>query len=363
MKNRSPLIAITILFLLFGFTAAAQTGKNVCSMKSERNPILVDVEALQSNPQRSFVPYEVVEVFVHHVTCTGCAVPQGEADTLLARLNDARNLFSPHSICFLLVGSQNIYNSDLADQFVETEENELTPFLKPGVLNVFVHRILHQPGGINGGGWAYHIPNQFLSVESTALSADCCTGLLAHEFGHCLGLYHTHETWSGTKVENVDRTGTCKNCVANGDLLCDTPADPTLNAPGVLNNCNYISLQTDPCGDLYTPDPTNLMSYSGDDCQTQISTGQGLRSLNILNNNLPTIKAPEILLINQNATWTSGEFIQTAKTSVTYSAPSLLYSQAVIMWSAAGESITVMPGTTFSVTSGSARLSVQDVCQ
>lgn len=71
------------------------------------------------------------------------------------------------------------------------------------------------------------------------------TLVLAHEIGHCLGLWHTHTTTNG--VENIVRTGPTANCLSTGDLLCDTPADPDLNISTTNVNdatCLYIGGQS-----------------------------------------------------------------------------------------------------------------------
>jgi hypothetical protein len=52
------------------------------------------------------------------------------------------------------------------------------------------------------------------------------TGLLAHETGHYLGLYHSF-TDAGTCTNN--------NCLQDGDLVCDTPPK---NTAGITGSCN-----------------------------------------------------------------------------------------------------------------------------
>ncbi|MEO8591406.1 MAG: M43 family zinc metalloprotease, partial [Flavobacteriales bacterium] len=82
--------------------------------------------------------------------------------------------------------------------------------------------------------------------------------VLAHEVGHLLGLPHTHDALF--EPELVDGS----NCTIGGDQICDTPADPNLSLPGMMNyfNCTYIGTGTDANGDAYTPQTTNIMCYS-----------------------------------------------------------------------------------------------------
>lgn len=80
---------------------------------------------------------------------------------------------------------------------------------------------------------------------------------VAHEVGHCLGLYHTHHGSpfknEGGKPEYVDGS----NSTIAGDFLSDTPADPgILDADG-----EYSGFHLDPNDDPYNPDTSILMSY------------------------------------------------------------------------------------------------------
>ena len=80
---------------------------------------------------------------------------------------------------------------------------------------------------------------------------------LAHEIGHVLGLSHPHDVL--IEPELVDGS----NCTVGGDMLCDTPADPRLDLPGMmLPPCTYVGTVTDANGDLYTPMLNNVMSYT-----------------------------------------------------------------------------------------------------
>lgn len=334
-----------------------------CTTPIGEEQLIVSRDQLHSRSNRS--SHNVVKVFVHITKSAGN--PAASIDTVMDRMDDLRIAFSPHNICFVIAGIDYINDNDLASQYICQdstkcnlslhEEDELIPYLKPGMLNIFVHNFLTH-NGINGGGNAYGIPNPYLSLRGDALSINL-KYLLTHEVGHCLGLYHTHENFKG--FENVARTGACSNCANRGDLLCDTPADPDLSVPGRMSGCTYVGTVVDACSVPYTPDPSNIMSYSPAICASYFSTEQGLRCNYILNNVYTTFQASSNLIINQNANHNSGLFLHSAENSILFNASSLSYTSNSIMWSGSS-TITVNPGTTFSPGSGSSTLLSQKVC-
>lgn len=96
------------------------------------------------------------------------------------------------------------------------------------------------------------------------------TSVLSHEFGHCLGLFHTHSGRGCNDYANCSENINGSNCSTCGDLVCDTPADPCLSG-NVDINCNYIG---DPS---FSPDVHNLLSYSPPLCLSHLTVGQTLR--------------------------------------------------------------------------------------
>jgi len=105
---------------------------------------------------------------------------------------------------------------------------------------------------------------------------------IAHELGHYFGLLHPHDRSSFGPELAEDRT----NCSTTGDLICDTPAEPTLSDL-VDANCHYsgnvdrATALVDPTGHVYMPSTTNLMSYTLSRCAKGFTEEQFQRMIYI----------------------------------------------------------------------------------
>lgn len=147
--------------------------------------------------------------------------------------------------------------------------DSLVSYNIPNVVNIyFINKILNDDVFLCG-----YASFPWFNQEYVVVKNECALNgsTLAHEFGHYLGLYHTHETFNGTEL--VDGS----NCLFTGDELCDTPADPRLGGFNVDADCNYTGTQRDAAGKLYQPDPSNLMSYSLKSCRDYFSPEQHAR--------------------------------------------------------------------------------------
>lgn len=193
------------------------------------------------------------------------------------------NYFQPYNICFVVVNEDNIdrdqyfdmsnYSNKLGsrnDWEELIEENRVT-----NAINIYF--VKNADGGLATGPiFGDPFPSVCLSNFTGGIQI-LNSQVLAHEIGHCLGLFHTHEkTING--IEEIPRTGNLKNCESAGDLICDTPADFNLNFNPLYvdASCYYIGEQTLNLYD-YEPDPSNLMSYSFPTCMTNFTVGQGER--------------------------------------------------------------------------------------
>ncbi len=194
--------------------------------------------------------------------------------------------FAPIEVTFSECGDPNYINSTAYYSLSGDAEGD-DMAANHNVANVLNIYFVDDPDG--ACGWA-RFP-WMLPVDYIVIANGCATNqsTLVHEIGHYFGLYHTHETAVGDGAENVTRTGSddCYNCDNAGDLLCDTPADPRLNRAGVSITaspaCVYSGSFSDACGVSYTPDETNIMSYSLKDCRTLFSPQQYARMLIYIN--------------------------------------------------------------------------------
>ncbi|NBC06839.1 MAG: hypothetical protein GVY26_06555, partial [Bacteroidetes bacterium] len=161
------------------------------------------------------------------------------------------------------------------------------------------------------------------------------TSIVSHEVGHCLGLYHTFEVRNG--LELVDST----NCQIAGDFVCDTPADVDSNFQVSYPACEYIGNQVDPNNEPYSPDKTNIMSYSHPFCYKDFSDEQGER-MRFLIATEPTLQdciiGPDASLytITSDTTWTvnntpnNGDFFVGGNVTITNGATLTIESDVTV---------------------------------
>jgi len=177
-------------------------------------------------------------------------------NTVFSVLN---NEFSGAQICFVEVGRTFINDNYYFNSFDESKFNDLINE-DPNFEAIDIYLL---PEGSGYGGRAASLPGKSLVVDGGLAQ----TPVVAHETGHCLGLYHTHSGLGCNDTVNCAENIHGSNCSTCGDRVCDTPADPCL-ANVVNSSCVYTG------GGGYSPDVSNDMSYTLPECMDHFTAGQ-----------------------------------------------------------------------------------------
>lgn len=175
--------------------------------------------------------------------------------------------FAEANVQFFTCGATNYIDNSLYYNFDQYYESALCePNDIEDVINIYYVNSIVMSDGFQAGGYAYY-PGGFDRVFIANSNVFDGGVTMTHELGHYLSLYHTHDTYAGVEFVNGS------NCEYAGDELCDTPADPNLWQQ-VNGFCQYVGTAVDPNGQLYNPDPTNIMSYSNFSCMDYLSPMQ-----------------------------------------------------------------------------------------
>ncbi|WP_284463222.1 M43 family zinc metalloprotease [Chryseobacterium sp.] len=122
--------------------------------------------------------------------------------------------------------------------------------------NIYVvKKLTSNSGALNGYAYYPGGSNDYSFMSTSASTVNAQT--LAHEFGHALGLRHTHEGYNTT-------SGACpvnNDCTMDGDLVCDTEPMKSLYHSSVPHTCQ--AGQINPCtNQTYTGGERNVMAYT-----------------------------------------------------------------------------------------------------
>ncbi len=174
---------------------------------------------------------------------------------------------------FLCEGINFIDNSTFYDFTISEEADLRAAYNVDNVINIYFANEVTNSNNAGLCGYAYFPggPEVIMMNNNCALNGST----LSHEMGHFLGLSHTHGNSNSTLTDELVNGS---NCETAGDFICDTPADPQLSGSTVTTACNYIGVEFDANGDLFQPNPLNIMSYSRKSCRTEFSTGQYARA-------------------------------------------------------------------------------------
>jgi hypothetical protein len=182
-------------------------------------------------------------------------------------LDSLNKIFKPINISFTLCKTTMIREIEYDSITSKEIEDEVTGLYSDvNIINVYIAGAVSPNGGENVCGYAY-LPTGSNDYNYIFLAKNCNeAGTLIHEMGHFFGLLHPHETEFGAEL--VDGS----NCETAGDLICDTYASPNLIS--LTNDCEYIGTGSDANKAFYTPQVSNIMSYSPKECRCTFTQGQ-----------------------------------------------------------------------------------------
>ena len=198
------------------------------------------------------------------------------------------------SICVAEKGRSFINNSTFYSGSPSTNFNNIvTTNRQSDAINIYL-----LPTEALSFGRAVDIPSNALVLAGSYV----LTPVVAHEFGHCLGLFHTHR---GTADDGVGGPAQCPELVNGsnsstcGDYVTDTPADPYQ-----WQGCVYVGTGTDANGQHYSPLTDNTMSYVSPSCLQSFTPLQIARMHTAIDNNstlqnaMSRITGPDVICTN-----------------------------------------------------------------
>jgi len=193
-------------------------------------------------------------------------------------IQDANAHYAP-IMEFCIIGETNYIDSDFWYTFAPGASYDTLRQINPvaGAINVYFAPVTPGLCGISSFS--------FTGVQGIVMNNNC-TGLpsnpstFSHELGHYFDLFHTHETAFGLECTSG------VNSRLSGDLVTDTPADPTLGTNVDPNTCEFLPMIPGPCPEDpdYDPQTDNLMSYSTKTCRDMFTLEQKDRALSTLAN-------------------------------------------------------------------------------
>lgn len=282
--------ALTIIVIILISTTAGMAQIQPCGVPSnfDRYPIELFNKLKEKHKDYKSEGIVNIPVKAHAIRKPGTSPGLTYKPQLLEGIDQANQQIDHLGIRFMLCDQINVIN----DKEYGSVDFDIGHSLHlehhiDGAVNLYISQSLDTGNG-QACGWAtlpWWRDRDFDYIFMAEICMDDNT-TLAHEVGHYLGLYHTHNVMDSMIVDSitmdtinygiefVDQS----NCEFAGDGICDTAADPLLGGRNV-NGCEYDGSEVDPLGIPYSeatilPDPRNRMSYAPTQCVDTFTVGQ-----------------------------------------------------------------------------------------
>lgn len=274
----------TLIAILLPLMANAQDN-DFCATKVTNNNLEVihqlrnDLQRFDADKYRSHAFEIPVQI---HIINNNDGKGGTDEQIIFQELDLLNDIYAQANIEFFVNQNINYIDSDRFFDFNKADEEALAAGNDvDGALNIYFANTVSTSNS-NICGYT-HLPGSGLDRVFMAKGCAGNGSTLAHEIGHYLSLLHTHGFSTGSN-ELVDGS----NCEVEGDLICDTPADPKLT--GLVNSdCEYTGTGVDANGHTYNPAVDNIMSYAPSYCRstfTQEQINQMILSLQQNHSNL-----------------------------------------------------------------------------
>lgn len=279
LKSILPFILLMLSFSFLGFSQDDATCGTTIDATNTARLIEYNEQWINRASNEELKAYSGTTYFVpvqlHLIRDDSGLGGISEADALAA-LDRMNEYYIDASIHFYQCGGINLINSttyfdyDKSQMYVLDAEHS-----QANVVNIYVANTTSSSGSLICGHAEFPGGLDFMMIATSCMKNG---STLAHEMGHYLGLYHTHTSTFGN--EAVDGS----DCATQGDLICDTPADPNLSGDVNNDGCIYEGTSLDENGQTYTPSVTNLMSYTSKECRYEVTEEQLSKALWTLQN-------------------------------------------------------------------------------
>ena len=274
------LIAAAVLAIAFCNAASAQNGGYDCVIAPDDSTSVSYIEVPPSALPHPNIRDALLRLRVHVIRDEnyGGGWSQAQVDSQITRL---RADYARRHIYFQVVGIDDlpsIYADDLnywTQVFVL--QNELVP--DATAINVVLGTAVSSAVRPFGVTLADRLPAYRCLVGAKSSHS---SGVLSHEVGHCLGLYHTFDHANNCTDVPWENPEDCADC---GDLVCDTNWDPHDGSQDVgylWDHTNPVTCAYDSSFSGANPDPSNIMAYTLPACMEDFTIGQAERMLGLI---------------------------------------------------------------------------------
>lgn len=258
-------LLLVVAFLLCTISHSWAQERRILTKKQYSGTILnTEQENFLNDHQENLKSFEVatskgmteIPVKVHIVRGTN-TVSIDEVQKAIDKLNQ---YFIPIYVQFVLLGD---YNYIEKPEFYDFDKEQETTLCSSNDVDDVIN--LYLVGSISDGplkfcGYTYYPGDLERNTDRIILDQSCLDDgvSLARQMGHYFTLFPTAGPKASETREFVDGS----NCATEGDLICDTPADPSLTLETVDERCGYIGRKQDLSGRkrFYKPDTKNVMS-------------------------------------------------------------------------------------------------------